>query len=34
VLMVRQTEEAPSLPPLPVEQVRLAKHVLTGRASE
>ena len=34
VLMVRQLEEVPSLPLPSVEQVRLAKHVLAGRASE
>jgi cell division protein FtsL len=34
VLMVRQMEEVPTLPLPSVEQVRLAKHVLAGRASE
>ncbi len=34
VLMVHQPGEAPSLPLPSVEQVRLARHVPTGRASE
>ncbi|NOT22068.1 MAG: hypothetical protein HOP22_05020 [Nitrospiraceae bacterium] len=34
VLMVHEREEVPGPPLLPVEQVRLAKHVSPGRASE
>ena len=34
VLMVHQPGEAPSLALPPVEQVRLARNILTGRASE
>ncbi|MDZ4734284.1 MAG: cell division protein FtsL [Nitrospirota bacterium] len=34
VLMVHQQGEAPSLSSPPVEQVRLARHVSTGRGSE
>ncbi len=34
VLMVHQPGEVPSLPLPPVEQVRLARHVSTGRANE
>lgn len=34
VLMVHQTGEAPNLSLPPVEQVRLARHVSTGRVSE
>ena len=34
VLMVHQPGEVPSLPLPPVEQVRLARHVSTERASE
>ena len=34
VLMVHEREEVPSRPLLPVEQVRVAKHVSTERARE
>jgi cell division protein FtsL len=34
VLMVHQPGEAPSMALPPVEQVRLARNILTGRASE